>query len=265
MMPVYRYLDSHPLQGNQVPLTQYRRPSFEALTPHMMVDLSQSAVMYESWPYVNNIGCSVPCHACCGCSSFPGYCSFRPSCPRCFLPQFQCCGNHPSFHEMFPVQYAPPSHYSIEHQPSHEYDKGVSRSYNNHCCECPNHTYDQRSHERMKIEEQDPAVQKMGENSLVPFQLKNYPYPIVWIPTEHMKNKEHKKPMESEVTSRDKASEDMKPLDSVKPSEMEPRVCNGWFPLDTKGLGSFMPGEDGKRPQNHQYEEKMRQCPVPMI
>lgn len=261
MMPVYRYMDSHPMRGDHVPPIQHYHPSIGAVPPHMHFDPSKSAALYGFCPYGNNFGYSVPCHACCGHGNFTGYYGPRPSCSHFPPPQYQCYG-YPPYHETMPVQYVPSPHYSME-QPRYEYDKVVSS--NNHCCGCRSHTHDQKSDESVKVEELDPDSQKKEGDSLVPFQVKNYPYPVVWIPPDKIKNEEDRKPVDSEMASGEKASRVMKPPESVKPPEEKTRVWNGWVPLDLKSFGPFMQAEDQKRTQNHQNEDELQQFPFPIF
>ncbi|KAK1559257.1 hypothetical protein Q3G72_012504 [Acer saccharum] len=68
--------------------------------------------------------------------------------------------------------------------PGYEYDKGAQRDF--YCYGCPNHIHNQRYEKGVEIEEQEPDVEKQSD-SFVPLQLKNYPYPIVWIPPKYMK------------------------------------------------------------------------------
>ncbi|CAK7348787.1 unnamed protein product [Dovyalis caffra] len=251
-------MDSHPIPG-EVPHMQHYHPSFGAIPPHMHVDPYKSGSVHGHWPSVNNFGYSAQCQACCGHGNFSGYYIPRPPCPHFPPSQYQCYG-YPPYHEAVPVQYVPPPHYWMEH-PSYGYDKVVSS--NNRCCGCPSHTHNHKSDERVKVEELDPEVQKKEADSLVPFQVKNYPYPILWIPPDNIKNKEPRKPVESEMTSREKLSHGTEAPKSVKASEQEPRWWNGWFPLDMKSAEPLMQAEDQKRTQNHQNEEKMQQFPFP--
>ena len=153
-MPVYRYMDSHPMRGDHVPPMQHYHPSFGAIPPHMHVDPSKSAALYGLCPNGNNFGYSVPCNACCGHGNFTGYYGPRPSCSHFPPPQYQCYG-YPPYHETMPVQYVPSPQYSME-QPRYEYDKVVSS--NNHCCGCRSHTHDQKRDESVKVEELDPGL-----------------------------------------------------------------------------------------------------------
>jgi hypothetical protein len=117
----------------------------------------------------------------------------------------------------------------------------------------------------VKVEELDPDSQKKEGDSLVPFQVKNYPYPVVWIPPDKIKNEEDRKPVDSEMASGEKASRVMKPPESVKPPEEKPRMWNGWVPIDLKSFGPFMQAEDQKRTQNHQNEDELQQFPFPIF
>ncbi|KAF9687879.1 hypothetical protein SADUNF_Sadunf02G0139100 [Salix dunnii] len=262
MMPVYRCMDSRPVGGDHVPPMQHYHPSFGAIPPHMHVDPSKSSALYGLWPYGNNFGYSVPCHACCGGhGNFTGYYGPRPPCSHFLPPQYQCYG-YPPYHETMPVQFVPSPHYSMD-QPRYEYDKVVSS--NNHCCGCRSHTHDQKRDESVKVEELDPDFQKKEGDSLVPSQVRKYPYPVVWIPPDKIKNEEDRKPVDSEMASAERASRVMKPPESVKPHEEKPREWNGWVPLDLKSFGPFMPAEDQKRTQNHQNEDNLQQFPFPIF
>lgn len=84
-------------------------------------------------------------------------------------------------------------------QQRYEYDKDAHRDH--HCCGCLNHTSNQRIDKGVKIEEQEPDVVKKSDSS-IPLQSKNYPYPIVWIPPEYMKNNDEPRNFESEVENR---------------------------------------------------------------
>ncbi|KAJ4824458.1 hypothetical protein Tsubulata_026815 [Turnera subulata] len=145
------------------------------------------------WPYSSGFGYMSPCNTCGGYAGVPGYYGFRPAFGSISSPFYQCCGHHPPYNgEYFPAQHVPPPHYSMD-KPRYEYDKGASGESNRHCCGCPNHMQDQRKDGRVKVEELEPEAQRKGGESLIPFQLKNnYPYPVVWIPPEHVKNKEQK-------------------------------------------------------------------------
>ncbi|GLT59012.1 hypothetical protein SLA2020_318610 [Shorea laevis] len=264
MMPVYRCMDPYPQQNTQMPFTQYYHPGFfEAVPPHMRIDRTNPHLAYESWPCGGNYNYPMPWNSCCNHNSFPGYYSFRPPYPHIPpLSPMHCCGGHPAYHEAYPIHDVPPPRYSMD-LPRYEYDKNMPRNY--HCCGCPNHTHNQKEDKGMKIEEQEPNVERKGSNSMVPVQMKNFPYPIAWIPQEYMKNKEESEPFKSKAVEPNKVLCATKPPESSKSNEREPRVWNGWFPLDMKSLDSSMQGGDGKRIQNQQNEDKMSQFPFPII
>ncbi|GAV77008.1 BAG domain-containing protein [Cephalotus follicularis] len=261
MMPVYIYPDSHPNQRNPMPSSQYfHHPSFEAVPvpPHMKMDPSISPL-----PCGINHGHSFPSHACCNQNNFPGYYTFAPPCPRYSMPPpYHFHGNYPPFPEAFPVHYVPPPHYSME-QPIYEYDKRGPGNY--HCCGCPNHTHQQKKEQSVKIEEQDLDDKGRASGPLVPIQLKNYPYPIMWIPPGYTNNKQQRKPSDSEMADRNNTLHDTEVPERLKTSEQEPGVWNGWFPLDMNSLKSLMPSEDDKKSQNQPSEDKNRQLQFPII
>ncbi|OMO64363.1 hypothetical protein CCACVL1_21814 [Corchorus capsularis] len=248
-------MDSNPPQRNQAPHPQHYFPGFEAVPPHLKVDPYKSPMMYESWPCNSNYGYSVPYHGCCNHGNLPGYYSFRPPCPH-FAPQ-PChhYPNYPPFPEPYPVYYVPPPHPQSE-QPRYEYDKDA-----HHCCGCPNHAQHQKSDRSLKIEEQEPDAEKKEGDSVIPIQPRSYSYPIVWLPPDYVKNKENEKRSDQpEISNWEKS----KPSKSLKPAQQEPRVWNGWLPLDMKDLKSLMQGEGERKTQNQQNEDKTRQLPFPI-
>jgi hypothetical protein len=266
MMPVYRCMDSYPHQNTQMPFPQYYHPGFEVVPPHMDIDPTKPYLAYESWPCGGNYNYPMPWNSCCNHNSFPGYYNFRPPYPHIPpLSPMHCRGGHPAYHETYhPVHDVPPPHYSMD-LPRYEYDKNMPRNY--HCCGCPNHTHNQKEDKGVKIQEKEPDVERKGtgSNSVIPVQMKNYPYPIVWIPQEYMNNKEDGEPFESKAVEPDKVLRAMKPPESLKSNECEPRVWNGFFPFDINKNDSLMQGGDVKRTQNQQNEDKMRQFPFPII
>lgn len=194
----------------------------------------------------------------CNHRNFPGYYAFRPTfSPFSPAPPFYYCGHHPPFIEPHPVCYAPPPHHAMEQQ-RYEYDKDAHRDH--HCCGCLNHTSNQRIDKGVKIEEQEP-----DSDSSIPLQSKNYPYPIVWIPPEYMKNNDEPRNFESEVAEQEKVPCNTKSHENTKPSEGKPSEWNGWFPLDMNSLKCLMQGGDEKRKQNQQNENGMRQFSYPII
>ncbi|XP_059456221.1 BAG family molecular chaperone regulator 6 [Corylus avellana] len=263
MIPVYRCMDSYPHQKTQMPFTYYH-PGFEVVPPHMRIDPTKPYLAYESWPCGRNYNYPMPWNSCCNHNSFPGYYNFRPPYPHIPpLSPMHCCGGDPAYHEAYhPVHDVPPPHYSMD-LPRYEYDKNMPRNY--HCCGCPNHTHNQKEDKGVKIQEKEPDVERKGSNSVVPVQMKKYPYPIVWIPQEYMNNEEDGEPCESKAVEADKVLCAVKPPESLKSNECEPRVWNGLVPFDMNKNDSLMQGGDGKRTQNQQNEDKMRQFPFPII
>ncbi|WCJ22675.1 BAG family molecular chaperone regulator 6 [Euphorbia peplus] len=258
MMPVYRYMDSYPHQGNQVSAGPNYYPSFEAVPPRTNVDPSETIVINQPWPYLNSFGHSMQCYPFSSEGHLPGYYShgFYPHSPA---PQVHCCGHHPPFPGAFPVQYAPPPCY-LKELPRYDYDKP-----RDHCCGCPNHSHYQKYGGGERIEVEKPkAGSKLG-HSRVPFHLESNPYPVLWIPPEYMKNEEHKKPLESDGETQEKTAQDMKPPQNVKPNEQETKERQSWFPLDMKSLQPLLLGDDGKRSLDQQNEERMQQFPFPII
>ncbi|KAA8516121.1 hypothetical protein F0562_019300 [Nyssa sinensis] len=239
-----------------MPFTHSYHPNFEAVPPQAKVDPARSLGSYESWPYGSNYGYSIPvgCHGCCNHCYFPGYYSFRPPCPHSLPPlPFYFHGSVPAFSESYPFHCTPLPHNSME-QPRYEYDNNGFRDH--HCCGSPNHLHNWREDTNVKTQEQDPDVEKKSSNSLAPVEFKNYPYPVVWFPPAHMKNKELRKPIESNLKERDEYPRDTNASGSLKSSEQEPSVWNGWFPVDMNSLGSLKHDGDGKGTQNNQNENK---------
>lgn len=253
-------------------------------------------MMYESFPCNTNYGYYVPYHGCCnhGCNYFPGHYSFRPPFPQ-FAPSpaFHHYPNYPTFPEAYPAYYAPPPHYSNE-QPRYEYDKDSHANY--HCCGCPTPYSQKPDRSLKIEEQEPDAERKgdsvvpiqprgypypivwippeymkskeTGRRNDQPKasdwdkvsseNLKPNSYPIVWIPPECMKNEGYGKcDDQPEVNDWDKLSQRfVQPSKSSKPTEQQPRVWNGWFPLDMNG---------SKKSENQQKEDKMRQFPFPIF
>ncbi|KAE8679544.1 putative Calcium-dependent lipid-binding family protein [Hibiscus syriacus] len=261
MMPFSGYMDSNPILRNQTPYPQHYFPGFEAVPPHFKADLSQSSIMYESWP------CScrypVPYHGCCSHGNFPGCYSHRPPCPH-FAPSppFNNYPNYPTFTEPYPVYCAPP-HFSNE-QPRWEYDMDPHSNY--HCCGCPNHVHNQKNNRSLKIEEQENDAEEKDGGSVAPIQPRSFPYPIVWIPPEYMKSKERGKHNDRiGMSDAGKVPCVDKPPKSSKPTEQKPRVWNGWLPLDMNGWQSLAQGEGEKQSQDQQKQDKIMQMPFPFL
>ncbi|MCI36485.1 BAG family molecular chaperone regulator 6-like, partial [Trifolium medium] len=122
-----------------------------------------------------------------------------------------------------------------------------------HCCGCPNHVCNQKEDKTLKIEEQEPNVGKKENDSMVPIQFRNFPYPYVWIPQDNFGEKQPKNPTKAEVEEHeDKVADDKKLTgpDNVNAGvqpEFEPRLWNGWLPFDVKGAPNVFRDGDGIR------------------
>ncbi|XP_057980799.1 BAG family molecular chaperone regulator 6 [Malania oleifera] len=263
MLPAYRCMESHPHEGNRngTPFFQHYHPSFEAIPSYMKVEPGKNPLPYESWPYTGNYGYTLPCHACCNHNYFPSYYSFRrpyhhnlPDSPS------SCIGGYPAFPGYYPVYYVPP-HYSVE-QPRYVSEKNVPKTY--YCCGCTSHVYNLKEGKSLKIEEQEPDLQKMGSASLVPTELKNSPYQIVWMPPGFARNNENQMPLESKVKDEGRTLCDAKP-----PERGAQEPVYGWFPLDLNRLGSLKHrgggGGGDKLTQNHQDGQVNNPFPYPII
>nr|XP_011468967.1 PREDICTED: BAG family molecular chaperone regulator 6 isoform X1 [Fragaria vesca subsp. vesca] len=253
MMPMYRYMDSHPEQRNQTfSFPQYPYPPYQPNPPMASMP----------WPYGVNFGYpnSVPCHSCCNHNA-AGYNGFRPSYPQTPMPSpVYFAGGYPApYHEAFPVHYIPPPHYSME-LPKYEYDKAMLGSH--HCCGCPNHSH-HNANKGVKIEEQESpdVVEKQANESLAPAQMKNYPYPILWIPPEYMKSGERSKLSGPEIVEQKKNPGDERPPASLKSHEEDQR--RGLLPFDMDNIKSLMQGGNGERVQDQRSEDKKKENPFP--
>ncbi|CAL5339943.1 unnamed protein product [Camellia sinensis] len=245
MYPAYRCMDSFPHQRNQMPYTQHYYPSFEGIPypPQVNVDPSKSPITYETWPYGGSYGCSIPvgCHGCCNHNHFPSYGGFRPPYPHFPSPSpFQCHGGYPSFPETYPVHY-------------------------NHCCGCPNHSCNKKEDKHVKIEEHELEVKNKSNHSLVPVEFKNYPYPIVWIPPEDMKNREQRDSTAPKLKHRDEYPPDMRAHENLEHLEHEPNVRSGWFPFDINNMGSLKHGGDRNKVQDQPNGDRNRAQDQPNV
>ncbi|KAH7519527.1 hypothetical protein FEM48_Zijuj08G0046500 [Ziziphus jujuba var. spinosa] len=261
MMPHYRCMESYPFQRNQTPFTPY-----QAFPTPMPVDPAKPGTIYEPWPHGGNYGYTMPCHSCCNHGNFSGYYGSRPYVPAPMPSPMHFCGGYPTpYGEAYPAYYAPPPHYSVD-LPRYEYEKNVPGS--NHCCGCPHHFYNPKEEKGVKIEEQEPdVVEKKEGDSVVPIQMKNQPHPIVWIPQEYLHNKGQRKSIEPEVREQEKVPPKTKQpeSESLKSSEQERGIRNGWLPLEINNLRSLMHGEDGKRMHDQQGKGQKKELPFPVI
>lgn len=261
MIPTYRNVESYPFYRNHIP---FHHPHMEPVPPQMIIDPSKSPFPYEQpWPYPSNYGHTIPPHFCYGHHNFPSY---IPSYPHVPSPSpMYCFGGFPSFGESNFTPYSPQSHYTTMDLPRYEYDKYMPKDH--HCCGCPNPVSNQRK------EDEPDVVGKKENDGMVPIQLRNFPYPLVWIPPEYYGNKQPKNHTKAEFSEQDKMSHDKKANGSE----------NGLLPFDVKGARNMFGDEDGKRcqkketdnnvkefengrmEQKHESEQKRSEFPFPFI
>lgn len=175
---------------------------------------------YQPWPYAPNYAYPAPLdyHGCCNHGYFGGapY-GFRPLYPNYPPPQLHGHGFYPPFSGAYPAYSSPPSHYSVE-QPRYDYDKN-NHAPTHHCCGC-----------KYLEDEKKPSIErqldkKMSE-SLVPFLLKDSPYPVMWVPPGYMN-------VESKATEKEKH-----PRESVSFKEPTKLVGNGEIARDDQQSGN---------------------------
>ncbi|KAL5171675.1 BAG family molecular chaperone regulator 6 [Glycine soja] len=279
MMPAYRSMDSYPHQRNQIPFPHYYHPGIEPIHPQMKLDPSKPPFSYDQhWPYAGNLGHPIPPHFCCGHNNFPCHYSYMPSNPHAPSPMYYS-GTCPSYSEPYFVPYSLQPHYTMD-LPRYEYDKFMPREH--HCCGCPNHPCSQKEGRSVKIEEHEPDGGKKVNGALAPIQLKNYPYPLVWIPQEYTSNKQLKNPNTMEVGEQDKSPRFENSNADAQPAQ-DPRVWNGWLPFNIKGAPNVIhdgygtrnqkqesgnnrgESEDGKVDQKHQSEQNRSEFPFPIF
>ncbi|KAL0412106.1 UNVERIFIED_CONTAM: BAG family molecular chaperone regulator 6 [Sesamum latifolium] len=234
MDPIYKNMQSYPYQKDQLHYGPHYYPGSEAVPMPMYVNPVRPPINHQCWPWGSNYGYvpPVPCHGCCNHTYFPNHYAWGS--PYSYVPPVHCPGTYPPF----PVQYAPPPSYSME-QPRYEYEKTVPGDH--HCCGCPNHTSNQKQQKNVRIEEEEPDGERRKNDSLVPFQLKNKPHHIVWLPPDYSNNREHGKVNNSEGLK--DGSLDVQPHDNGKTVKQQPALGNGWYPVDLNNLVSSKPRE----------------------
>ncbi|KAL2336100.1 hypothetical protein Fmac_010546 [Flemingia macrophylla] len=281
MIPAYRSMESYPYQRA---FPHYYHPGIEAIPPQIKVDPPKPPLSYEQhWPYAANFGHPIAPHFCCGHNNFPCYSSHMPAYPHAPPPMYYS-GGFPAYSEPYFVPYPPQPHHTMD-LPRYEYDKYMPREHN--CCGCANRPCSQKEGTSVKVEELEHDGGKKVNDALVPVQLKNYPYPLVWIPEEYTINKQLRNPNTVEVGEQNKISHDGKPpgiensITDAQPAQ-DPR-WNGWLPFDIKvapnmshdGYGTRnqkheseynrRDSEDGKMDQKHQSEHKRSEFPFPIF
>lgn len=187
---------------------------------------------YGCWPWGGNYGHAAPgvCHGCSNHAYMPSHNAWGS--PYSHVPSYHCPGNYP----YFPAQYMPPPPYNLMEHPRYECEKNVPMEH--HCCGCPNH---QQKNVRIEEEEPERERERRKNDSLVPLQIKNSPYPIVWLPPDY---KEHGKVLNAE--GRKDASRDVKVREDEKPAEQQPPSLKGWLPVDLNNVLSLKKRGDGE-------------------
>ncbi|KAL0538155.1 hypothetical protein IC582_027156 [Cucumis melo] len=267
MIPMYRYMDSHPFQKSTTPFT-YQYPSMDTIPSYSMMDPTKSCMPpHDSGRNYWHYGWPMPSYSCCSSGNFfPGCYNFRPS--HLPVPPHQhmhCYGGYPPCPEPYYVQYVPPMHYNVE-QPRYEFDKSMMR--NHHCCGCPNSLcgQNQKGENCVKIEEEKPDNQRKG--SLVPFQLGNNQPPIVWIPPDYVGREKEREPSETGNPKHEKERRDLNLTENLKSLQQAPKFCSGWPLSDLSRLGSLLPDAGGmgdQSVQNKQQEDRKKEFPFPVI
>lgn len=174
MFPVHQF-DLHPHQRNEMQSAPQHYPSFEAIPPQMRAIPDRS--QYQSWPCSSNYANahSPQFHGCCEHSPSPGYYGLRS--PYSQPPPQYYHGNYFVPPGAYPIHYIPPPHHMTE-VPHYEYDKNMGGYY--HCCGCPNNPCNRKGGKIVKIEEADPHLESRVDESLIPFNSRNYSDPLVW-------------------------------------------------------------------------------------
>ncbi|KAI3449232.1 hypothetical protein Pfo_005897 [Paulownia fortunei] len=254
MDPVCKNMQSYPYQKDQIHYCPHYYPGTEAVPTQMYVNPARPPISYGCWPWGSNYGYASPtvCHGCCNHTCIPTHYAWGS--PYSHVPPRHCPGSYPSF----PVQYVPPPCYAMG-QPWYEYEKNVPMDH--HCCGCPNHLSYQREQKNVGIEEEQPDRERRKNDSLVPFQFKNSPYPIVWLPPDYSNSKEQGNANNS-GDSKD-GSLDVKANGNGKTIEQQPAFWNGWYPLDLNNLVSSKQRGDVER--NHKQDDGKGRFPFPLL
>ncbi|KAG8391896.1 hypothetical protein BUALT_Bualt01G0234700 [Buddleja alternifolia] len=258
MDPLYSCTQSYPYQRDQMHYWPHNYPGNQTFPTQIYANPARPPVNHEYWPWGSNYGYASPvtCHGCGNHNYLPPTCYGWRS-PYSHVPPVHCPGSSP-----FPVQYMPPPPYAMQ-QPQYEYEKNIPR--NHYCCGCPNHQCHQKEQKNIKIEEEEPAIETIKNDSLVPFQFKNYPYPIVYLPHDFGKNKEHEKLNKSEHQEGKDGFSDAKPYENPENVKQQRDVSNKWHPYDLQTLGSLDQRGDGERNGQQQGDDGKGRFPFPII
>ncbi|KAL8111253.1 hypothetical protein AgCh_019100 [Apium graveolens] len=252
-------MDLHPRERVQS-YAPHHGPGLGHVPSHMKMDTPRPPVNYESFPCNGSYGCPYPFpyHGC-YYNQIPDYhgqggLHYPHYAPP---PNVYCNGIHPPFPGGYPFQYLPSPHYSVADR-RFEFDKKGPADY--HCCGCPNHSCQQKENKNVKIEEQTSDDERDNVASFVPPELKNQPYPVLWIPPGYNRKEEGEqivKPESKKVSSFDNEAEG-----NLKPFAQEPGVWNGWLPVDPNNLNSLVQGRDEKGIAHQQNGDSKSSCPV---
>ncbi|KAF5945013.1 hypothetical protein HYC85_015241 [Camellia sinensis] len=251
MYPAYRCMDSFPHQRNQMPYTQHYYPSFEGIPypPQVNVDPSKSPITYETWPYGGSYDCSIPvgCHGCC---------------------------NHNHFPNLLILIFHRHHHFSVTEVILLSQKPILFIMFLSHIIQWISHDLNMKritvvdaliTHKHVKIEEHEPEVKNKSNHSLVPVEFKNYPYPIVWIPPEDMKNREQRDSTAPKLKHGDEYPPDMRAHENLEHLEHEPNVRSGWFPFDINNMGSLKHGGDRNKVQDQPNGDRNRAQDQPNV
>ncbi|KAJ9555993.1 hypothetical protein OSB04_010607, partial [Centaurea solstitialis] len=215
MHPVYMWGGPYPYHAHPTHYAANDDPRAKEISSHMKMDPNPASITspYQPWPYAGNHWYPGPqeCHGGYNQGCFGGPYGFQPPYPYYPPPPppYHSHGFHPPFPGAYPAySYSiPPPHYSVE-QPRYDYDKNVHGS--RHCCGC-NHREDEK---KSMVKQVEPEIEKKTSNSLIPFLMKDYPYPIMWVPPGFVNN-------ESNAQEKEKHTHDRVPLNESKEKEKE--------------------------------------------
>ncbi|KAI3693413.1 hypothetical protein L6452_33248 [Arctium lappa] len=212
MHPFYMWEGSNPYHANPTHFAPNYDPRAKEISSHMKMDPNTLSSPYQPWTYGGNYCYPGPqeCHGGYNHGYFGGgpY-SFRPPYPYYPPPppppSYHTHGFYPPFPGAYPAYSFPPPHYSVE-QPRYDYDKNDKNTHgSHHCCGC-NHQEDE------KKSRTEPEIEKKTSESSIPFLMKDYPYPIMWVPPGFMNT-------ESNSKEKQKHPHDPVPLEPLEPSK----------------------------------------------
>ncbi|XP_043705706.1 BAG family molecular chaperone regulator 6 [Telopea speciosissima] len=245
MSTFYRPVGSYSLSPHQRNHTSYPNhyyPNWEIASPQINGDPGRSPIMNEPWSCGGGYGYFNPaeCHGCCANGYWPACYGFKPPHSHLLPSPFPHYHHGPylPYPEVYSPYCVPPPHYSVG-QPRYEYDKNLP---GNHCCGCPSHQCSSKVDGNVKIEEQEPEVEKAEQKSSTPIKSGEYQKPVVWIPPGYVKEE-----------------------DGSLSSKPRPQVWSGWLPFDMSNTKSLKQGGEERKTQDEQNEEDRSHFPCPII